>query len=323
MGVFFLFFQVPLFFKVQQYLLAALGAVHALVARAGKHGHAPVVAYYGYHRQRRALALGNGLVVKVVPRRDLKRAGAKLRVHARVGNNRYLTARQRKLQQFSYVLAVAFVTRVNGHGRISQHGLRPGGGHGQRASAIKQRVVYVGQRALALFVLHLYVRERGLAPGAPVDEPCGAVYKAFLVETYKDLPYGAREALVQGKALARPVGRDAYFLKLVYYPVAVLLFPLPDSIDKRIAADRVAVGAFLRQGPFYYVLRCDARMVGARHPERPSAGHACPTYKDVLQRGVKGVAHVQRAGDVWRRDDDGEGFAAGVYLGAKIPLLGP
>ena len=38
--------------------------------------------------------------------------------------------------------------------------------------------------------------------------------------------------------------------------------------------------------------------------------HALEAAQDVLQRVVERVAHVQRAGDVRRRDDDGVGLRA-------------
>ena len=47
-------------------------------------------------------------------------------------------------------------------------------------------------------------------------------------------------------------------------------------------------------------------VVGPRHPERAAPLHAAPAHQDVLERVVQGVADVQDAGDVRRRDDDGE-----------------
>jgi hypothetical protein len=52
-------------------------------------------------------------------------------------------------------------------------------------------------------------------------------------------------------------------------------------------------------------------MVEAGLPERVEAAHPVPAGQDVLQRVVEGMAHVQRAGDVRRRDHDAEGLGTG------------
>ena len=53
-------------------------------------------------------------------------------------------------------------------------------------------------------------------------------------------------------------------------------------------------------------LRGDAGVVGPGHPQRVEAVHALVAHQHVLDRVVQRVAHVQPAGDVGRRDDDGE-----------------
>ncbi len=51
-------------------------------------------------------------------------------------------------------------------------------------------------------------------------------------------------------------------------------------------------------------LRGDAGMVHARLPQHVLAAHALEADQNVLQRVVERVAHMQRAGDVRRRNDD-------------------
>ena len=66
----------------------------------------------------------------------------------------------------------------------------------------------------------------------------------------------------------------------------------------------------------------DAGMVGARLPEHVAAAHALEADQDVLERVVERVAHVERAGDVRRRDDDRVGLGA-APLGAGPALKAP
>ena len=63
-------------------------------------------------------------------------------------------------------------------------------------------------------------------------------------------------------------------------------------------------------------------MVGAELPQRVVALHAVPADQDVLQRVVEGMAHVQAAGHVRRRDHDGKGRAARLGIGPGAEDLG-
>src|SRR5208337_2802332 len=72
-------------------------------------------------------------------------------------------------------------------------------------------------------------------------------------------------------------------------------------------------------------LRRDARVVRAGLPEHVLALHARVTRQNVLQRVVERMAHVQIAGDVRRRNDDGIGGASGPLgpAGAKSARIFP
>ena len=88
----------------------------------------------------------------------------------------------------------------------------------------------------------------------------------------------------------------------------MLFLPRPDAFQKFLAAEIVPRLAFvLLELPFDHHLRRDARVVGAGEPEDFLAVHARLAAEDVLDGGVEDVAHVEHAGDVWRRNDNGMG----------------
>ena len=64
--------------------------------------------------------------------------------------------------------------------------------------------------------------------------------------------------------------------------------------------------AVARELAFDDHLSGDAGVVGARLPERIVSAHPGIADQNVLQRVVERMAHVQAAGDVRRRDNDGE-----------------
>ena len=80
--------------------------------------------------------------------------------------------------------------------------------------------------------------------------------------------------------------------------------PLPDPVDEILAAQVAAMDLPLHQLALDHHLRGDAGMVHARLPQHVLAAHALEADQDVLQRVVERMAHMQRAGDIGRRDDD-------------------
>ena len=95
-----------------------------------------------------------------------------------------------------------------------------------------------------------------------------------------------------------------------------LLLPRPDLLDEFLAPDRAPVRLLaLRQLALDHHLRGDAGVVGAGLPEHVAPAHALEAAQHVLQRVVERMAHVQRAGDVGRRDDD----AVGLGIAALWP----
>ena len=63
-------------------------------------------------------------------------------------------------------------------------------------------------------------------------------------------------------------------------------------------------------------------MIRTRHPAGVVARHACAAHKDVLNRVVEHVPHVEHAGDVGRRDDHRVWLAL-VREGAKETVVQP
>src|SRR4030095_5806302 len=61
-------------------------------------------------------------------------------------------------------------------------------------------------------------------------------------------------------------------------------------------------------------------MVYTRQPQSTKAAHPLVAREDVHERVLESVPHVKRAGDVWRRNGDGEHWSVRVtiYFGSKV-----
>ncbi len=201
------------------------------------------------------------------------------------------------------------------HGRIAQHGFRPRGGNGDvrrlARLGIDHRILEMPEMALDRLVKNLVVADGRLQKRVPVHEPFAAIDFALLEEVEERLADRPGADLIEREPGPLPVATTAHLLQLADDAGFVVGFPLPDAIDQARAAQLVPAELLLAQQPSLDDrLRGDAGMVGAGHPQGLESLHPFLANENVLQRVVQGVAEVQRAGHVGRRDDDAVGLAA-------------
>ena len=300
--------------------LAAGEAVHALEP-AGRFGHGAVVGDDLDAGQ--VVAAPDFKVVGVVGRGHFQRSGAGGEIHVAVADDGDLPVHQRQHDGRRRQAGVAFIIRVDGHGRVAQHGLRARGGHGQRSAAVGEGIADVVEVAVYILVLHLKVGEGRVTAAAPVDDVVSLVNQPLFEKLHEHFAHGARQPFVHGEAFTVPVARRPQALELVDDGAAVLLTPAPDGLDEFLASQLMPVGALGRQLLLDHVLGGDAGMVRARHPQDAVPLEAAVAAHDVLHGIVEGMAHVKHTGDIGRRDDDREGALGGRLLGSEQLLLLP
>ncbi len=324
-------------FQFAQHGLARFVAVHALEAF-GR------VFIQRRHRgeqvdHRQAVAHAHLVIVEIVRRGDLDHAGTERAVDVVVGDHRHAAAGQRQHHALADQVRVALIFRVHHHRGIAQQGFRAGGGHDQVvagfaqgfhavgialdvlvAQAFIQRVGDRPQEAVFLGALHFQVRDRGLQHRIPVDQALAAVDQALFVPAHEGLDHRFGRLRVHGEGAARPVGRGAQAAHLPLDDVTGLLLPLPDLADEAFAAQRIAglALAFQRQVAADHHFGGDAGMVGTHLPQRVVAAHAVVAHQCIHQGLLEGMAHVQGAGHVRRRQQDGVGLA----LAGRLEVAG-
>src|SRR5687768_3290212 len=107
-------------------------------------------------------------------------------------------------------------------------------------------------------MLHLYVGQRGHAPRTPVRDAVPAIDQAFVVQAHEHFAHRAREILIHGEPLARPVDGIAETTHLSRDPVAVLHLPLPHAAHEILTPEIVAGLTVFRELALHDVLGCDA-----------------------------------------------------------------
>ena len=303
--------------------LAALVAVHAGELAVALDDHRALVKDVDL---RQVVGLTHGVVVGVVSRRYLDEARAEIGVDMPILKDGDLAVHDGKLDGLAHEGGLLGVLRGNGDARVAEHGLGARSGDDDVVLAVDrlgQRVAQVPQVALLVLILGLVVRDGGGAVGAPVDDALATVDQAVVVPVAEDLAHGLGIVLVHGEALVVEVDGAAHTLDLLDDDAAVLVGPIPASVDKLVATDLQAADALTLELLVDLSLRGDTGVVGTQHPTRGLAAHAGHTDDGVLDGVVGGVTHVELAGHVGRRNGDGAVAHAltALVVAAVEPLL--
>ena len=309
--------------QVQADLLAGLEAVHAVVPGTGVGDVTGLVDDLGHLE---VVAAPHLEVVRVVRRGDLHHAGAELRVNVVVGDDGHRLAFDEGVRQFGTdEVGVTLVLGVHGDGDVAQHGLHSGGGDVRvRALSVDVPVAQGDQLTLVVGVDDLDVGDSGAQHRGPVDQTLRAVDQTAVEELLEDGLHRTGEPVVEGEALALPVDGVTDGAHLVLDDTAVLLLPLPHLGGEVFTA---VVEAVLTLGLLEHRLDLglggDTGVVGAGQPQHLVALHALAAGHGVHQRVVQCVAHVQLAGDVRRRQDDGERLLVAAGVGVEVAGVDP
>ena len=287
----------------------------------GSTGHVAVVGEHTHDGQ--VVAQTHFKVVRVVSGGDLDHTGALGHVGVLVAHNGDLLVQQGQHHMAAVQMGIAGVIAVDGNSGIAQHGLGTGSSQLQHLAGLLDRVQQVPEAAVLLLVLHLGIRNGGVAVGAPVDHAVAAVDQALVVQAHEHFLDSLGAALVHSKALTIPVAAAAQLLQLADDAVAVLGLPCPCTVQKTIAAHHLLGQALGTHGLHHLGFGSDGCMVGTGHPQGGIALHPLGADEDVLHGVIHRVAHVQLTGDVRGRHDDGVGFLVGVCLRVEVAAVQP
>jgi hypothetical protein len=263
-------------------------------------------------------------VVGIVRRRHFHETRPELRIDELIRDDGDLALGQRQAHRLADQVLVPVVLRMNSHGGIAEHGLRPRRGHDDVARLVAyDRIALIVQGALDVLVLDFLVRQSRGATRTPVHDVVAAIDQALLVEPDEDLAHGLAGARIEREAGALPIGGTADRFQLIEDRPARLAYPFPDSLDERLATQVPATLPFSRQAALYHVLGRDSGVVGPGDPQSLSPLHTAPADQNVLDGVVETVTHMQLGGHVGRRHDDDVGLALAVGIGPEVAVLEP
>lgn len=302
MGQIFNAFQLARGFNIRHNGLATIG-----------HGKAPVWSGLLFHyavlindlNKLKMMLMSKIPVVVIMGRRDFKTSGAKLPVNIGIGNNGNFPACHRHYGCFAHKMAVAAVFRMHTDGSVARNGLRSCGGYRQIAGSIGEGIAHAPKLAILVRMFNLIVRKGRMAARTPVNDIVAPVNKALVIKPGKNLAHGAGKAIVHGKTQPCPVHRAAKSFNLLKYFMPIGFAPLPDAFNKGLASKVIASQAFPGNAPFHHILGGNAGMVRTWNPQHIFAQLSRMSAQGVYERQIQGMANMQRASDIWRRNNNG------------------
>ena len=303
MPVVFGFHQQTQLFQLRQHGFPAFHGIHT-VKSSGVFIHGAVVIRYRDDFQ--LMPLSDLKVVGIVSRSHLDRAGSEIHLHIVIRHHRNLPVHDRQDHFFPYQVGIPFVGGIDSHAGIAQHGLGTRGRHDHALAAVRAGIPDVPQMAVLLLVFHFRVAQRAAAGGAPVNHPLSAVNQAFFKQAHENLAYSLAAAFVHGKALPAPVTADAHLALLMHDASAEFFFPVPGSFQECFPSDTLLGQSFLPHRLDNLHLGGDRRVIRSRKPKGRIPLHAVIADRCILKDTVHGVPHMQLAGNVGRRHNDGE-----------------
>src|ERR1700690_3850273 len=183
------------FLEVIQHFLPASIPVEAIVALSCFRTHAAILGDNIY--KRKIMALPCCFIVEVMGRGHFHHTGAESRINHCIGDNRYLPASQRQPDYFIDKSPVSFVIGMNRNGGIPEHCLWPGRRHGEIMNSVFQRISYVIELTVEVFILHFEVGKSRMAARTPVDKPVVTVDQTLLEESEEDFPNCLRQSFIE------------------------------------------------------------------------------------------------------------------------------
>jgi hypothetical protein len=208
------------------------------------------------------------------------------------------------------------------HGGVPQHRLRAGGGHHQVVGAIgggatAEGIAEVPEVALHLLHVHFQIAHRRTGGGAPIHQVFAPVDQALLMQAHEGFGDGPAEAGIKGEPLPPPVDRITEPTQLSHDGAAALGLPFPGPLQEGVAAQFLLGDALRLELLLQDRLHGDRGVVGAGQAEHVAAPQPLEAHDRVDQGRVEGMAHVQAAGHVRRRDHHRERLAGGLGIGVE------
>ena len=190
-----------------------------------------------HHRQ--SMPLPNREVHFIMSRCHLQNPRAKLKVNLLIPNDRHHSLRLRNLKRkwpnhfLPNQMRITHVMRIHRHCRIARNRFRSRRRNRQPSPRLPNHLhLKVIHRPILRLHHDFLIRQRSQRCRTPVDHSLPPINQALFVKIHKDSLHALRVIRVHGEALARPITRATQLLQLLNNDPPVLLFPLPDLLQK-------------------------------------------------------------------------------------------
>lgn len=212
----------------------------------------------------------------------------------------------------------ALVVRVHADGGVAQNRLGTRRGNGHEIFGTFYLIVEEIEFSLSFFVIDFLVTQRRLGLGIPVHHAIAAVDHALVVQIDERFDDRRRHVGIHREFRAVPVAGSAQLFQLLEDDASVFVGPFPGVLEEFLARQIGFFYAFLFEFVDDFGFGRDRGVIGPRNPTGVETFEAGTANQHVLYRVVEHVPHVQHAGYVWRRNDNG---VRRSVVGRRVEIL--
>ena len=151
-----------------------------------------------------------------------------------------------------------------------------------------------------LFMInHLFSRKYCLRLWIPVHHTQATIDVAFVVKVHEHLHDRLWTYLVHCECCSVPIAWSTQLAQLLEDDATMLFLPSPGMLQKLLTSEVALLDAFLSQLGNHLCLSSNRSMVCARHPTSILTIKTCLTNKDILNRIVEHMSHMQDTCHIW------------------------
>ena len=172
-------YQQSLFFQILNYKFSCLISVKSVILTS-RHINSCIIMHY--IDLSKIMSFTYLKIIRIMCRCYLYTACSKLLINIFICNYRYLSSYQWQNKFFTYNVLISFIKRVNSNRSISQKSLRSCCGNFYKLSFFsRNRILYMPEIAVHLYMLHLGIRNRCLTYRTPVYYPVSLIDISLLI----------------------------------------------------------------------------------------------------------------------------------------------
>ena len=247
------------------------------------------------------------IVVHIMRRSYFQATCTELNIYIIIFDYRDHTIYQRNDYSLTFQPFILRVVRIDTHSGITHDRFRTGSSYHSIASfrITFHFIAQIIQFAMLFLVDNFFIRKGSQSLRVPVYHTYTTVNQSLIIKVYKYFQYTFATLFIHSESGAVPITGSTEFTQLLQDDATMFICPLPGMLQEFVTGKICLLDTLCSQLIYYLRFRSDRSVVSTRYPAGIFTFHTGTAYQNILNGIIKHVSHVEHAGDVRGRNDDG------------------